>query len=60
MVTQQTNKTQVGILIEIVNNGFIITEHFRPKKAFEYPITAPEKKVFNTKEQLYNYIDKNL
>jgi len=51
---------QNKILIEVVSNGFIITENYRERHELMGQAYNEEIKVFNTKKQLNKYINENL
>ena len=52
---------QTSILLEVVDNGFIVKEDFHEFAHHQNPTARiNDKKVFNTKKQLYNYIADNL
>ncbi len=60
-MAEPTIKKKESILIQVVDNGFIVKEDFP-----EFPDmrrSSPEvmkRKVFNTKKSLFNYISENL
>jgi hypothetical protein len=51
---------QRSILIEVVDNGFIVNEDYKQAGMRDHIATVGSQKVFNTKKQLYNYISENL
>lgn len=60
---KQERKKQTQIKIESVSNGFIVKEDYFDNRDMCRPgeaCVAPTTKVFNTKQQLKNYIDNNL
>lgn len=60
MEDQNQKAKQKSILIEVVDNGFIVNEDFRFRDRGIPEATVQSQKVFNTKKQLYNYISENL
>ena len=61
MEENNNSKKQSVILIEVVENGFIVKEDYKEcNSGIDIRTIIPKKKVFNTKKQLNNYINDNL